>query len=286
MALGSRRRAERFAALLDDAATPATELAAGTAGSAGTADADADLGALVSRLQALPAPPGGMPADARSRLMAAAARELPAQAAARTADRPAVPQQRPTRPAPRRAAQRVRVTERFSLPAWTPLATGAVAAVIAVTGIGIAVSHALPDSWLHGSGGTTSTVQLNGAQTNAAIDQLNASQAELNRLATAAYDDAVAHQGRLSTEGAARTEAGLRSWAATSATRTARLLTAAKAGDSAARQPLLSYTAKEVRTLHSMLPSLPASLQQQVQRQITALQGTRAALGATPAPLS
>lgn len=300
MALGSRKSEEAFAAMLDDlaaarAARPHNEDDAG---------ADALMGALVSRLQALPGPAGGMPAEARARLMAIAATELPAQAAQRasapaaaaaTALSPAAPSPRPTpRPRPRpvpgarpaaHARPRLRITERFSLPAWTPLATGAVAAVVAVTGVGVAVSHALPDSWLHDKN-TTSTVRLNGAQSNAALNRLNAARGEMNALVTAAYNDARAHNGTVSPAGAATMSSALTAWERTSSAGTTPLLQSAKAGDAAARESLLKYTSDEVRSLNSSLPTLTSDVKAQAQRDIAKLQAINAALGAAPVATS
>jgi hypothetical protein len=302
MALGSRKREEAFAAMLDDLAVSRAAQAQGDGG----ADSDPLMGDIVSRLEALPAPAGGMPAEARAKLMAIAATELPAQAAERraaaasaaaanptavtAAPRAAAPAQRPSprpRPAPsarpsKQDRPRLRITDRFSLPAWTPIATGAVAAVVAVTGIGYAVSRSLPESWLHDKN-TTSTIQLNGAQTNAALNKLNAARAELNSLATAAYNDAKAHNGTLSTTGAESASSALTQWARTSEAGTTPLLKSARAGDASARALLLKYTSDEVRTLSSALPNLSPSVKAQAQQQIAKLQAINSQLGAPPA---
>jgi hypothetical protein len=260
----------------------------------------------VSRLQALPAPAGGMPAEARAKLMAIAATELPAQAAERrtaaaaavaTADAAATPTAAPAqRPSPRprpvpaarpagHARPRFRIGERFSLPAWTPLATGAVAAVVAVTGVGVAVSRSLPDSWLHDKN-TTSTIRLNGAQSDAARLQLNNARVEMNALLTAAYNDARTHNGTVSATGADKTSAALTHWAKTSSAGTAPLLRSAKAGDGAARDSLLKYTGQEVAGLSRALPTLPSPVKAQAQQEIARLQAINSALGAPPAATS
>lgn len=298
MALGSRKREEAFAAMLDDLAVTR---AARSAEHDEAAD-DARMGDLVSRLQALPSPPGGMPAEARAKLMAIAATELPAQAAERQAAAAAAPAAAPvaTAPAPRPsprpsprpvpaarrsapARPRLRITERFSLPGWTPLATGAVAAVVAVTGIGVAVSHSLPDSWLHDKN-TTSTVRLNGEQSNAALNQLNAARGQMNALLTAAYNDARAHNGTVSAAGANQMGSALTAWASTSSSGTTPLLQSAKAGDATAREQLLRYTSQEVGGLSRALPTLPAAVKAQAQQRIAALQAINKALGASPVP--
>jgi hypothetical protein len=256
---------------------------------------------IVSRLQALPAPAGGMPAEARAKLMAIAATELPAQAAERrtaaasaaAATATAAPTQRPsprprTVPAARPAATarpRFRISERFSLPAWTPLATGAVAAVVAVTGVGVAVSRSLPDSWLHDKN-TTSTIRLNGVQSNAALLQLNNARVEMNALLTAAYNDARTHNGTVSATGAGRTGSALTHWAKTSSAGTTPLLRSAKAGDVAARDSLLKYTGQEVAGLSRALPTLPSPVKAQAQQEIAKLQAINSALGAPPAATS
>jgi hypothetical protein len=305
MALGSRKSEEAFAAMLDDLDVSR----AARARQEGGADADALMGDIVSRLQALPSPAGGMPADARAKLMAIAATELPTQAAERRAAAAAAaapaaapagapaataaPAQRPSpRPRPRpvpaarpaaHARPRFRISERFSLPSWTPLATGAVAAVVAVTGVGVAVSRSLPDSWLHDKN-TTSTIRLNGAQSNAALNKLNDARGEMNALLTAAYNDARTHNGTVSSAAADKTRSALTHWAQTSAAGTTPLLQSAKAGDVAARESLLTYTSQEVGGLSRALPTLPASVKAQAQQEIAKLQGINAALAAPPAP--
>jgi hypothetical protein len=244
-----------------------------------------------------------MPAEARAKLMAIAATELPAQAAERRAAAAAsapvatgastpAPAQRPSprpRPQPSPAARhaaparpRLRISERFSLPAWTPLATGAVAAVVAVTGIGVAVSHALPDNWLHDKN-TTTTVRLNGVQSNAAVNKLNDARTQMNQLLTAAHDDAVAHNGIVSSAGADKMSAALTAWAATSSQGTTPLLKSAKAGDLAGRASLLKYTSDEVAGLSQYLPNLPSGVKAQAQREIANLQAINTALDAPPA---
>jgi hypothetical protein len=303
MALGSRKREEAFAAMLDDLAATRTTRSA----EADEAAEDALMGDLVSRLQALPSPAGGMPAEARAKLMAIAATELPAQAAERLAatapaaspdpaaapmatapaPRPSPrPRPRPT-PAARHAAARprLRISERFSLPAWTPLATGAVAAVVAVTGVGVAVSRSLPDSWLHDKN-TTSTVRLNGVQSNAALLKLNAARGEMNSLVLAAYNDARANNGTVSPAGAAAMSSALTAWERTSASGTTPLLRSAKAGDATARDWLLKYTSDEVGSLNRSLPTLPSAVKAQAQRDIADLQAINKALGASPVPTS
>jgi len=295
MALGSRKREEAFAAMLDDLAVTR----AARSPEHDEATDDALMGDLVSQLQALPGPPGGMPAEARAKLMAIAATELPAQAAERQAAAAApaaapvatTPAPRPSpRPSPRPvpaarrsapARPRLRITERFSLPGWTPLATGAVAAVVAVTGIGVAVSHSLPDSWLHDKN-TTSTVRLNGEQSNAALNQLNAARGQMNALLTAAYNDARAHNGTVSAAGANQMSSALTAWASTSSSGTTPLLQSAKAGDATAREQLLRYTSQEVGGLSRALPTLPAAVKAQAQQRIAALQAINKALGAPP----
>lgn len=295
MALGSRKREEAFAAMLDDLAVSR----ATSANESDEADADALMGDLVSRLQALPAPAGGMPADARAKLMAIAATELPAQAAQRQAAADsatiaaATPAPRPSpRPRPTPAARtassprpRLRITERFSLPAWTPLATGAVAAVVAVTGIGVAVSHSLPDNWLHDKN-STSTVRLNGEQSNAALLQLNAARSQMNALVLAAYHDAVAHDGTVSATGADKMSSALTQWAKTSSSGTTPLLQSAKAGDQSAKASLLTYTSDEVKSLNRSLATLPAGVKAQAQRYIANLQAINQTLGAAPVSTS
>jgi hypothetical protein len=296
MAFPSRKREQAFAAMLDD-------LAASKADQRHDEDqaaADASMADIVSRLQAMPIPGGGMPAEARAKLMAIAATELPAQAAERrpspadeaqtgaaaatTAPRPS-PRPRPT-PAARPATQakpRLRITDRFSLPAWTPLATGAVAAVVAVTGIGVAVSHALPDSWLHDKN-ATNTVRLNASQSDAALQELNTARGAMNALVLAAYHDATAHNGTVSATGATAMSSALTRWEQLSSTGTSPLLTSAKAGDATARERLLKYTSDEVGSLNRSLPTLPSGVKEQVQQDIAKLQAINKSLGASPVP--
>ena len=191
-------------------------------------------------------------------------------------------------PAARRAAPtrpRLRITERFSLPAWTPLATGAVAAVVAVTGIGVAVSHSLPDSWLHDKN-TTNTVRLNGEQSNAAMLELNTARGQMNALVLAAYHDAVAHNGTVSAAGADKMSSALTAWARTSSAATTPLQQSAKAGDNAARTSLLKYTSDEVGSLNSSLPTLSPAVKAQALRYIAGLQAINKALGASPVATS
>ena len=235
-----------------------------------------------------------MPATARARLMAIAAAELPAQAAQHAAEGtgqaakpPArvVPSPRGSVARPRSTAPRVRISDRFSLPAWTPLATGAVAAVIAVTGIGVAVSRSLPDDWLHGKSSTTTT-QLNGADSNAAIDKLNQARTQMNALVSAAYRDAVAHHGTLSPAGAQAASTALHAWSTTSAAGTRPLLASARTGDATARSSLLRYTSDEVRSLSSALPNLPSPVKAEALRQISALEAINTALDAPLVPTS
>lgn len=301
MALGSRKREEAFAAMLDDLADSRTSLSP----EHDEATDDARMGELVSRLQALPSPAGGMPAEARAKLMAIAATELPAQAAERQAAAAAAPAASAasaapltTAPAPRPsprprpvptarhaapARPRLRITERFSLPAWTPLATGAVAAVVAVTGVGVAVSRSLPDSWLHDKN-TTNTVRLNGEQSDAALAQLNAARVQMNSLLTAAYNDARAHNGTVSAAGANQMSSALTAWARTSSSGTTPLLQSAKAGDATAREQLLRYTGQEVGGLNRALPTLPSAVKAQAAREIGSLQAINKSLGASPVP--
>jgi hypothetical protein len=191
-------------------------------------------------------------------------------------------------PAPRHAAPprpRLRITDRFSLPAWTPLATGAVAAVVAVTGVGIAVSRSLPDSWLHDKN-TTSTIRLNGVQSNAALKQLNIARGQMNQLLTAAHDDAVANNGTVSTAGAEKMSSALTAWSRTSSAGTTPLLRSAKSGDVTAREYLLTFTSDEVSGLHRALPTLPSGVKAQAEREIANLQAINKALGAAPVATS
>jgi hypothetical protein len=143
----------------------------------------------------------------------------------------------------------------------------------------------LPDSWLHDKN-TTSTVRLNGAQSNAAISKLNAARGEMNALLTAAYNDARTHNGTVSATGADKTSTALTHWAQTSSSGTTPLLQSAKAGDTAARESLLTYTGQEVGGLSRALPTLPASVKAQAQQAIAKLQAINKALGASPAPTS
>ncbi|MHB8342358.1 MAG: DUF5667 domain-containing protein, partial [Mycobacteriales bacterium] len=242
--VGTAKQADRFAALLDGSAH------------AGSDPALARLAGLTQRLATLPLrPPPPLTGAGRTAVLAAAAAGAATGAAGARL--------------PHARAAHTGALHAFTTPAWLPAVSGALAAAVAVTGVGVAAHRSLPGDPFYGLQRAVQLLQVDvaGGGVARAQERLAIARTQLAELA------ALSHEGGATP---ARVEALLGNWV-TQVNAAGAPLARASAVE---RARLTAFLSAEQRQLVRLLPALPAATSGAVSRALQTVRATTALLAA------